>query len=152
MNRSKDKGTAWESMLVRWLRQRLADDRIERRALHGSKDLGDIYGLCAHGTRGIIEAKNYRQWGPHDLEEWERQTLDERDNADADWAILVPKRYGVGEKSLGRTPVWVTYSDLLRLANVSYVRNVFSDQLEGSWHVTDLETVCSLMEVADGAL
>lgn len=144
--RPKDIGTEWESMLVRWLTQRLGDTRIERRALHGSKDMGDIYGLYAHGSTGIIEAKAYHQWGPRDLEAWQAQTLAERGNADADWALLVPRRYRVGPKTLGRTPAWLTVEDMLKLSNHSYVVNSFSQHAKDYWLSMDLEHVCRLIE------
>ena len=50
MSRQRKKGTAFETALVRWLRERLGDGRIERRALHGSRDIGDVYGLVCHGN------------------------------------------------------------------------------------------------------
>lgn len=146
MNRSKAKGTAWETTLVNWLRERLSDDRIERRALHGSVDLGDIYGLYAHGSVGVIEAKSYKSWGPHDLDVWKAQTLAERDNADADWGLLVPKHYGIGAKRLGLTPAYITHGDLERLANISYVPNAFSEHASDVWGCYSLEDVCRLIE------
>lgn len=53
MVRPKDKGTSWESAIVTYLRDGGFPD-VERRALKGVLDRGDIAGL-----RGImIEAKN----------------------------------------------------------------------------------------------
>ena len=48
-SRQKAKGTRFESSVVRYMREALGDDRIERRALHGTQDMGDIYGIRAHG-------------------------------------------------------------------------------------------------------
>lgn len=146
MSRQKDRGTKWETTLVRWLRERLHDDRIERRALHGSADLGDIYGLYAHGSTGILEAKSYKRWCHADLLEWQRQTLAERDNADADWGLLVPKAENIGPKRLGLTTCWITCGDMLKLSNHSYVVNGFSEHARDTWLSMTLEDVCRLME------
>ena len=78
-NRPKKIGTGFETAVCRYLRERLQDDRIERRALHGSKDCGDIYGLYAHGFDGIAECKAHKSWNqPARLAEWREQTLAER--------------------------------------------------------------------------
>ena len=51
-NRSRQKGTAWESSIVNYLRA-IGHEHAERRALSGSNDRGDIAGLpCV-----VIEAK-----------------------------------------------------------------------------------------------
>lgn len=146
MSRQKSIGTAWESMLVRWLRGRLRDNRIERRALHGTQDMGDIYGLWAHGSTGIVEAKSYKRWGHSELSRWKDETLVERDNADADWAVLAPKARGIGEAHLGWTPVWLTCEDMLKLSNHSYVVNPFSQHARDTWLSMTLEDVCRLIE------
>lgn len=148
-NRSKAKGTAYETQLVRWLRARLGDERIERRALHGNRDMGDIYGLVCHGdAEGIVEAKAHATVTPSLVAEWQRQTEDERANADADFALLAIKTPGVGDKSMGRTRVRLTVGSLLAVAGVSYVRSHGIDDVAETWVETDLETVCSLMERA----
>lgn len=153
MNRSKDIGTRFETATVRWLRRRLDDDRIERRALHGSRDMGDVFGLHAHNSEGICECKAVKTWGPALLREWEAQTGVERGNADADFAFLVVKRYGVGEKGFGAMPVRATMRDLMVMSGVPYVTDSPFDPALDRWVWTDLETVCSLMEgVADDAL
>lgn len=150
-NPSKKRGTAFETLFVAWMRDRLGDTRIERRAPHGSVDLGDVYGLYAHGSTGIAELKDYRSWGLHDLDRWKRETLAERDNAGADWGLLVPKKYGFGEKTLGNLPVHVTYGDSLKVANISHVPNPFSEWAGGTWVSTTLEEFCRWMEGPDGA-
>ena len=65
MPRTKPKalGTAWETAVVRYTQAQLGDERIERRALHGARDMGDVHGLFAHGYEGIIECKRDRDMG-----------------------------------------------------------------------------------------
>lgn len=45
VNRSKQKGTSWETSIVGYLRDELGDSRIERRTLSGALDKGDIAGV-----------------------------------------------------------------------------------------------------------
>ncbi len=54
-NRSKQKGTAWESAIVTWLRDH-GRPFVERRTLNGASDRGDIAGIPAV----VIEAKAAR--------------------------------------------------------------------------------------------
>jgi len=53
MNRSKQKGTAWESAVVAYL-QKNGQPYAERRALHGTLDKGDVSGIPGV----VIECKN----------------------------------------------------------------------------------------------
>lgn len=97
MSRSKQKGTAAETAVVRALHG-LGFPYAERRALKGGKDLGDIT-----GSPGVVwEVKDARTWcGP----EWLRETETERVNANADFGILVVKVPGVGAPNASR---WLT--------------------------------------------
>ncbi|MDD6566960.1 MAG: hypothetical protein PUF11_09300 [Parafannyhessea umbonata] len=146
MNRSKNRGTRFETMVVRWLCERLGDDRIERRALHGSKDMGDIYGLVCHGNaEGIVECKAHSEVTPSKVAEWQRQTEDEQANAGADFALLAIKTPNVGPKSLGRTRVRLTTASLMAISGVAWLHGAHDSALS-QWVETDLETVCALME------
>lgn len=146
MNRSKTKGTAFESQVTKWLQARLGDDRIERRALHGNRDMGDIYGLVCHGNAaGIVECKAHSTVTPSLVAEWQRQTEDEQANAGADFALLVIKTPNVGAKSLGRTRVRMTTASLLAISGVCWLHGAHDSALS-RWVETDLETACSLME------
>ena len=80
-SRQKAKGTRFESSVVRYMREALGDDRIERRALHGTQDMGDIYGIRAHGWDVIAECKSHKEVTPALVAEWREQTLRERENA-----------------------------------------------------------------------
>lgn len=86
---AKKAGTAFETLIVRYL-ARHVDDRIERRRLSGVNDRGDITGLKHMGQRVVIECKNYGgriQPGP-----WLNEAEVERGNDDAGIGIVVAKR------------------------------------------------------------
>lgn len=140
-NRSKAKGTAFETLCARWLRERLDDDRIDRRALSGAKDRGDLYGLYAHGWEGIAECKDYRSCSDADLEEWQRQTEAERLNACADWALLIVHRKGCGAGRVGRNITYMTIRTLFYLTGAPPEDVPDADVLD-AYVATSLEQAC----------
>lgn len=140
-NRSKAKGSRFEVTVRDWLRERLDDDRIDRRALNGAKDMGDIYRLYAHGWEGIAECKDYRNWTQADLIAWLRQTEDERLNACADWALLIVHRRGCGEARTGLNRAYMTLRTLLYLTSMR-PQDVPSDDLLDCYVETTLEQAC----------
>lgn len=144
MPRTKPKalGTEWETAVVRYTRAQLGDERIERRALHGSKDMGDIHGLYAHGYSGIIECKRDRDMGAKDLAEYQRQTLDERENADAGFALLVIKNFN---HSVGEAFCWVTLRDLARIALPLMVNEGWLGAADETWVCMPYSVACALM-------
>lgn len=85
MSRSRKTGTAWESAVVNYLRDR-GFTYAERRAMNGSQDRGDVTGL---GPRWVIECKATKQIT---LAEFMKETEAERQNAGADYGVLVIKR------------------------------------------------------------
>ena len=94
MSRSKQKGTAMETLIVTWLRGRLGDDRIMRMPLNGSKDRGDIAGIrTVLGETVAVEVKNHARM---DLGTWLREAEVERGNADAKVGVVIHKRHGKG--------------------------------------------------------
>lgn len=93
MSKSKQKGTAAETAVVNYLRDN-GFPTAERRALAGNNDLGDI--LTGPGL--AWEVKNH---GVYKFPEWIAETADERDNADADYGVLVVKPRGVGTTRTG---------------------------------------------------
>lgn len=139
MNKPKQKGTAFETACARWMQRRLDDDRIERRALHGSNDMGDLYGIWAHGYHGIAECKDYKSWSDADLARWLNETVAEKDNADADFALLIVHRSGCGESRFGKNLVWLTVGDLMRISG-NYPHDIDLD--------TRSEYVCVTLEAA----
>jgi hypothetical protein len=89
MSKQKQKGTAFETLIVRHLREH-GFPYAERRALTGQHDEGDIT-----GTPGVVwECKNHKTLK---LSEWLRETETERVNGHADIGILVAKRVGVSD-------------------------------------------------------
>lgn len=91
MSKAKQKGTAAETALVRFL-QGQGFPGAERRALGGGgagEDLGDITGIPAL----CMEVKNH---ATYKIPAWIKETEIERINAKADFGILVVKPNGIG--------------------------------------------------------
>lgn len=110
MSKSRAKGTAFESMLVAFLRRLWPG--AERRALSGAKDRGDVA-----GTPGVCwEAKSAVRL---DIPGWLRETEAERVNSGSDLGVLVIKLKGYGEKSVGELPAILPLKDLLRLLHAA---------------------------------
>ena len=89
MSRNKQKGTAFETLVVRYLAEH-GFPHAERRALAGTYDRGDIT-----GTPGLVwECKNHKTLS---FSEWLEEASVERANASADYGIVVAKRRGKGD-------------------------------------------------------
>lgn len=123
MSRQKAIGTRFESAFTVWMRDALGDERVERAALHGNADMGDVHGLFAHGLRGIAECKCHKAFSPSStalIDGWFTETFEEKCNADADFALLVVHVPGVGVTSksptFGNNLVYVQLSDLMALS------------------------------------
>lgn len=144
-NRSKAKGTKFESQCARWLTERLGYP-VERRALHGNRDVGDLAWLVGGGgARGIVECKAVKAVTTANVAEWRMQTVAERDNAEADFAWLVIKTANVGMQRFERTRVDVQMRDLAAMGCF------LGKAGDNHWMSMDLETACSLLEeCADG--
>jgi hypothetical protein len=93
VNKSKQKGTSTETLVVNYLREQ-GWPFCERRALSGNLDKGDIAGMP--GIAVEVKYGNTLKIGP-----WLTETGIERLNAGADHGILVVKPFGVGEKNVG---------------------------------------------------
>lgn len=143
-NRAKDRGTRYENAVVKYLREGLEDERPERLALHGSKDVGDIGHIFAHGYHGIAECKSHRKVTPGDVAEWRQQTLDERENGDSDFALLVVNQYN---KTMGQSQVHVTIRDLARICLGMRVATTpkLSELYDNQWVVMSLDDAIYLM-------
>ena len=98
---AKKAGTAFETLVVGYLRNVLHDERIERRAKSGAKDRGDISGLIHMGGRIVVECKNTTRTN---LAGWATEAEVERGNDDAVAGIVVHKRHGKGQPG----DQWVT--------------------------------------------
>lgn len=145
MSKQKAKGTAFETACVNYLRDRLQDERIDRRAMHGNRDLGDVYGIRAHGFEGICECKDYRKWGPADLAKWQKQTIDERCNSDSDFALLVVHKQGVGKKRFGLNDCYMQVRDLVRVMGGEF-RCIAGESAMDVWVRVTLEVACQMIE------
>jgi hypothetical protein len=110
---AKQAGTKFESDVVRYLRERLGDDRIERRAKSGAKDRGDIAGVrTALGERVVIECKDVARLN---LSGWVDEADIERGNDDAAVGMVAHKRRGYGPAQMGGTYVTMTLDDFAAL-------------------------------------
>ena len=144
-NRSKAKGSGFESQGVSFLRERLGQEQIERRALHGSKDMGDIFGLRAHGREGVVECKSYKRYGPADVERWRRQTIDERENAGADFALLVIHQPGCGRTRFGLNRCDMQLRDLDVMSGDGFTC-LMGDSMRDVWVTMTVEEACRIIE------
>lgn len=141
MSVQREKGTRFETEVVRYLREALEDERPERRALHGSRDMGDIAHVHAHGLEGIIECKAVKSWGNKLLSEWQAQTEDECANADAAFALLVIKQ---PYRPVGEALCFARLSDLCAICNaISPVGEL--PQLYDEWVCVLLMDACRMM-------
>ena len=86
MSRQKQKGTAAETAVVRYMKQ--FGWNVERRALTGSADMGDITGIPV-----VIEVKNHKIMK---LAEWVDEAIVEAKNAMVAVGVVWHKRKGKG--------------------------------------------------------
>ena len=144
-NKSKSIGTRFETQCARWLTERLGY-QVERRALHGNRDVGDLAWIIGKGdARGIIECKAVKAITAANVSEWRRQTIAERENAGAQFAWLVIKTANVGMQRFERTRVDVQLRDLAAMGCF------LGKAGDNHWVSMDLETACSLLEDAADA-
>ena len=116
MSREKQRGTAFETAVVRYLRHTFKDDRIDRMPLHGKRDVGDVSGIYRAGKRVVIECKSYS--GRDRMAQWLTEAELERGNADALAGVVVSKRRGVGISTrygMGQQLVTMTLQDFASL-------------------------------------
>ena len=141
VNRSKARGTAAESAVVRWVRAN-GFPWAERLALAGAKDCGDI--SLVPGRACIIEVKSHKsaatgQPGPRVLAKWLAETETERLNANADVGLLVVKR--AGTTNPGQWWTYLPTRDLLRLVGAPSPHNPGLD----SWACMTLNSTLALL-------
>lgn len=93
VNKPKNKGTAGESAVVAYLRT-AGFPYAERLALQGGKDRGDITGIPGV----VIEVKAVQTYA---FNQWLKEAQVERDNAGADFGLVVAKPRLVGSTRTG---------------------------------------------------
>lgn len=111
-SKNKAKGTAFETLILKFLKAK-GFHKAYRPATKGSLDTGDINGIASPRRQAIFQCKNQRKFN---LSEWLDDTVSQAQQEEVGkiaLPILVVKRPGVGEKSLGET-----YA-ILRLEDVS---------------------------------
>jgi hypothetical protein len=104
VSKQRARGTAWESAICRFLAPVFPS--VERRALNGSKDRGDIAGL----PQLVVEAKHVARL---DLSGWLDEAETERDNDGARYGVVWLKRRGFTDP--GRAYVLMSGDDFRRL-------------------------------------
>ena len=114
MSASKAKGTTFETLMTTFLAWELKDDRIERRALNGGKDRGDIAGVRVGPYRLTVECKNVRTMA---LSAWVREVEVESINDGALAGVVIHKRTRYGKAA--DQYVTMTARDLVAILKVA---------------------------------
>lgn len=86
MSKAKQKGTAAETAVVNYLKDK-GRKHVERRTLNGSSDRGDIAGLPGV----VIEVKNHARM---ELSQWLSELEVEMANDKADTGVVIHKKKG----------------------------------------------------------
>ena len=89
MSKSKQKGTAAETAVVKYLKEN-GFTQVERRALQGSQDKGDISGI----PNVVIEVKDHKTMT---LGQWMEELKVEIKNDNAKSGVVIHKRRGKGD-------------------------------------------------------
>ena len=110
MSRQKHKGTRFESAVRGFLREALGDQSIDRMALHGGDDEGDISGVRCRGLDVVIECKDTRRLElTEHLREARREAQAHREAGHPTLCgVLVQHAPGVGTTRMGDQ--WVVMS------------------------------------------
>ena len=112
-NRSKQKGTAFETLIKDYLQQRWNPD-IERLTLSGSKDRGDIGGFRVNGKLLTWELKNCSAIS---LATWIKEAQEEAKNYGAIAGVTCFKRKGKAQA--GDQYVCMTLDDFLTILDAA---------------------------------
>jgi hypothetical protein len=130
LSRSKQKGTLAETAVVNYLRQFWPS--VERRALSGAKDKGDVAGI----PNVVIEIKNHASYK---LTEWIKETEVERNNAQASVGILVIKPKGIGVSQVNKWYAVVPLETMVTLLNGERsAEGLLTSTDQGNFNLRDL--------------
>lgn len=111
MSAARAKGTRWESAIVEYLRE-VGATQVERRALGGANDKGDIAGIPGV----VIEAKAAARL---ELAAWVAEAREEAANASAPIGVVWHKKRGKASPAHGYvTMAGDTFALLLMLAEL----------------------------------
>lgn len=113
-NIHKAKGTAFETLIVKFLRNK-GFKKCYRPATKGGYDTGDINGIQSTKRQAVIQCKNQKRF---DLSGWLDDATVQAQQEEVGYnalPILVVKRPGVGEALLGKTYAILTLEDLSSL-------------------------------------
>lgn len=105
MSKSKRKGSEFERQVAEYMALYLGNDGIERRALAGVNDRGDVAGVKFGSSRVVVECKAAKEFR---IGEWLEEAETERRNDLAAFGVVVSKRRGVGESRTGEQLVCMT--------------------------------------------
>lgn len=122
MSKTKDIGTRAETAVRNFLLSKgYSELEAHRNVLKGSADEGDVWlrhhrGLVTFEVKGGKAAKeaSYGQ-----IEKWLEETRIEKENAKAQFGILVTQRAGVGYPRAGEWWAYVKLPELIRLHSYS---------------------------------
>ena len=113
---AKKAGTSFETSIVKYLAEMLANDGIERRARNGEPDRGDVTGIKIDGSsRVVIECKNYG--GRVEIGKWLGEAETERINDNAELGVVIAKRRGTTNPA--DQIVLMTVDDLVTLLRLA---------------------------------
>jgi hypothetical protein len=117
VSRSRSIGTYAETAVARAAQAR-GFPHADRRALHGSRDVGDVL-LCPGVVVEVKGGESARRCSDLDVQNWLDQTARERDNSAAAVGFLVVQRPHVGGPNASR---WWSYWRLGWIADLSYAQ------------------------------
>lgn len=115
MSKSKQKGTAFEKQVAEYMAEAL-NRPIERRALGGTNDRGDIAGVTVGGSRAVVECKACKTLA---IPQWLREAEVERQNDGAVYGFVVAKRRGVGAQNTEKQLAVMELGTLCKLINAA---------------------------------
>jgi Holliday junction resolvase len=107
MSKARQKGTAAETAVVKWLRANGWKD-ADRHPLRGQADQGDIKAI----NNTVLEVKNHRSY---QIPAWLREVEAEKQNAKAEFGAIIIKPNGIGLSSVGQWWAVLSVEDFAKL-------------------------------------
>ena len=107
MSKARQKGTAAETAVVKWLRANGWKD-ADRHPLRGQADQGDIKAI----KNTVLEVKNHKSYS---IPAWLREVEVEKQNAKAEFGAVIIKPNGVGLNNVDQWWAVMTVHDFAKL-------------------------------------